>query len=207
MYRSGCAMPRHPAPSPVRRLGTAAIAVVLLLPLPAAPSPGLATYFIDGSQTSPRVEYHSFGFPSQARFSRTRGTITVDRGTRTGTVDVEIEATSGSTGYTLLDSFMGAAEVFDTAQFPLITYSSPSLGFSGDTPAWVDGSLTIKGITRPVRLDIEQFACAQHPGLDKEVCTATAVAKIKRSDFNAGKYAPLVSDEVTLVIPIAAVRR
>lgn len=196
---------RRPDLTPARRASTAAIAAAALLPLPAAPGP--QTYRIDGATTVPRVEYSNFGYPSEARFSRARGSITLDRDARTGAVEVEIDAASGSTGHPLIDSFMRAEDVFDTAHFPLITYKSPSIGFNGDTPGWVDGSLTIKGITRPVRLEIAYFACGLHAGLAREVCAATAVAKIRRSDFNAGKYAPLVSDEVTLVIPIAAVRQ
>ena len=198
-------MYRRPDLTPALRESTATIATLVLLPLPAAAGPQV--YRIDGATTVPRVEYSNFGYPSQARFSRTRGTITLDRDARTGAVDVEIDAASGSTGHPLIDSFMGAEDVFDTAHFPLITYKSPSIGFDGDTPARVDGTLTIKGITRPVRLEIAYFACGLHAGFNREVCAATAVAKIRRSDFNAGKYAPLVSDEVTLVIPIAAVRQ
>ena len=36
---------------------------------------------------------------------------------------------------------------------------------------------------------------------------ADAIAKIKRSEFNAGKNAPYVSDEVTLYIPVEAIQK
>ena len=45
-----------------------------------------------------------------------------------------------------------------------------------------------------------------NPMLKKDACGANAVTKIKRSEFNAGKYAPYVGDEVTLSIPVEAVK-
>ncbi|MGZ8288424.1 MAG: YceI family protein [Telluria sp.] len=179
-------------------------ALAAAVPLLAAAEP--ETYRIDSAQTIPRVEYSNFGHPGQSQFRSTRGTITLDRAALTGAVDVEIDAASVTSGHPLIDSLMMAEDVFDTARFPLITYKSSAIGFDGDTPAWVDGSLTIKRITRQVRLEIVFFACGPHPVLGKEACAATAVARIRRSDFSAGKYAPLVSDEVTLVLPIEAIR-
>jgi polyisoprenoid-binding protein YceI len=45
-----------------------------------------------------------------------------------------------------------------------------------------------------------------HPMLKKEACGATATTTIKRSDFGAGAYAPLVGDDVTLTLPIEAIK-
>jgi polyisoprenoid-binding protein YceI len=38
-------------------------------------------------------------------------------------------------------------------------------------------------------------------------CGANATAKVKRSDFNMGKYAPNVSDEITLSLAIEAIKQ
>jgi len=70
----------------------------------------------------------------------------------------------------------------------------------------VVGDLTIKGITQQVKLDVTSFHCMPHPMLKKDACGANATAKIKRSDFAMGKHAPFVSDEVTLTIPVEAIK-
>jgi len=70
----------------------------------------------------------------------------------------------------------------------------------------VDGNLTIKGVTKPVTLAITSFQCMPHPMLKKDACGANATAVIKRSEFNAGKYAPYVGDEVTLTIAVEAIK-
>ena len=70
----------------------------------------------------------------------------------------------------------------------------------------MNGDLTVKGVTKPVTLTVTSFHCMPHPMLKKDACGANATTKIKRSEFNAGKNAPFVSDEVTLTIPVEAVK-
>jgi polyisoprenoid-binding protein YceI len=70
----------------------------------------------------------------------------------------------------------------------------------------VEGDLTIKGVTRPVTLTVTSMLCMPHPMTKKDACGANATAKVKRSDFNMGKYAPYVSDEVTLSIPVESMK-
>lgn len=45
-----------------------------------------------------------------------------------------------------------------------------------------------------------------HPMLKKDACDANATAKLKRTYFNMGKYAPNVGDDVTVIIPVEAVK-
>ena len=95
---------------------------------------------------------------------------------------------------------------FNAEKFPVITFKSSNFKFDGDKPATINGDLTIKGITKPVILAVTSFNCAPHPFTKKEVCGANASTRIKRSEFNAGKNAPAVSDEVTLNIAVEAVK-
>jgi len=78
--------------------------------------------------------------------------------------------------------------------------------FAGDAPSKVKGVLTIKGIAKPVILEVNSFHCMPHPMRKKDACGANATAQIKRSDFNMGKHVPHVSDEVVLSIPIEAIK-
>jgi polyisoprenoid-binding protein YceI len=45
-----------------------------------------------------------------------------------------------------------------------------------------------------------------HPMLKKDACGANATTKVNRSDFAMGKHTPFVGDEVTLTIPVEAVK-
>lgn len=71
----------------------------------------------------------------------------------------------------------------------------------------VEGKLTIKGITRPVTLTLSSFQTMPHPILKKDALGANASARIKRSEFNAGKYVPNVGDDVTLSIAVEALKQ
>lgn len=166
------------------------------------------TYVIDGSHTFPRFEYSHFGYSTQiSRFDKTSGQIVLDRAAKRGSIEVTIDATSVNTGFPVFNEHLQGEDFFDTKKYPTITYRSSKLNFEGDKLASVDGTLTVKGVAKPVRLEITSFYCMPHPMLKKDACGANAVAKIKRSDFNNGKYAPHVGDEVTLSIAVEAVKQ
>lgn len=166
------------------------------------------TYVIEQNHTKPRFEYSHLGYSLQSsRFDTVTGKITLDRAAHTGSVDVSIDATSVNTGSALFNGHIQGEDFFDTGKFPTITYQSDKLIFEGDKPVAVEGNLTIKGISKPVTLSIASVLCMPHPMLKKDACGATATAKIKRSDFNMGKYAPYVSDEVTLTIPVESLKQ
>lgn len=165
------------------------------------------TYVIDGTHTFPRFEYNHLGYSTQvSRFDKTSGKITLDRAAKTGSVDVVIDAKSVDTGYALFNEHIQGEDYFYTAKYPTITFKSSSMKFDGDKLVAVDGDLTVKGVTKPVTLTVTSFHCMPHPMLKKDACGANATTKIKRSEFNAGKSAPYVSDEVTLTIPVEAVK-
>ena len=188
----------------MKKLVTLMIAASLSSVAFAAPE----TYVIDASHSMPRFEYSHLGYSQQlSRFDSTSGKVTLDRATKTGSVDVTIDAKSVNTGSTLFNGHIQGEDFFDTAKYPTITFKSNKVKFDGDKVVSVDGDLTIKGVTKPVTLTVTSFLCMPHPMLKKDACGVTATTKVKRTDFNMGKYAPYVSDEVTLTIPVEAVKQ
>lgn len=188
----------------------AAVATALAIGTFATPSAFAApeTYVIDGSHTYPRFQYNHLGYSMQAhRFTKTSGTITWDRAAKTAAVDITIDARSVDTGHALFNEHIQGEDFFHTAKYPTITFKSSSVTFENGKPMTVDGELTIKGITRPVTLAIGTFQAMPHPMLKKNAIGANATTTIKRSEFNAGKNAPFVSDEVTLYIPVEAIQQ
>jgi polyisoprenoid-binding protein YceI len=121
-------------------------------------------------------------------------------------VEATIDAKSVDTGSKLFDQHIQGEDFLDTAKFPTITYKSTKVNFKGDVPSTVEGNLTIKGVTKPVTLTITHFQCMDHPMMKKLACGANATATIKRTEFNAGKYAPHVGDDVTLSFAIEALK-
>ena len=165
------------------------------------------TYVMDGSHTFPRFSYSHFGYSTQlSHFDKTSGKIVIDKAAKSGSVDVTIDMKSVNTGSALFNGHIQGEDFLDTAKFPTATYKSTKVNFDGDKVVSVDGNLTIKGITKPVTLSVTSFQCMPHPMLKKDACGANATAVIKRSEFNAGKYAPYVGDEVTLTIAVEAIK-
>lgn len=166
------------------------------------------TYVIDQDHTYPRFEYSHLGFSTQiSHFDNTTGKVVYDKEAKTGLVDITIDMKSVNTGSKLFNEHIQEADFLDTTKFPTATFKSTKVNFEGDKPATIDGNLTIKGITKPVTLKVTSFKNAAHPMTKKDAIGADAITTIKRSDFNAGKLAPHVGDELTLRISLEAMEQ
>lgn len=165
------------------------------------------TFVVDGTHTYPRFSYSHFGYSTQlSRFNKTTGKVVFDKAAKTGSVDIVIDAKSVDTGYATFNEHIQGEDFLDTARHPTATFKSTRVKFKGDKPAKIEGELTLKGVTRPVTLTVTSFQAMPHPMLKKNAIGANAHAVVKRSDFNAGKYAPHVGDEVRIDIAIEAIQ-
>ncbi len=166
------------------------------------------TYVVDGSHTYPRFSYSHLGFSTQlSRFNTTTGKVVFDKAAKTGSVDIEIDAKSVDTGSTLFNQHIQGEDFLDTAKYPKAMFKSTNVVFEGDKPTKIEGNLTIKGVTKPVILTVTSFQAMPHPMQKKDAIGANAYTTIKRSEFNAGKYAPNVGDEVRIDIAIEAIKQ
>ncbi|MEY4725486.1 MAG: Protein YceI [Pseudomonadota bacterium] len=164
------------------------------------------TYGVDGTHTFPRFSYSHFGYSTQlSSFSKTTGHVVFDAEAKKGSVDIVIDTKSVSTGFVDFNEHIQGEDFLDTAKFPQATFKSTKVVFEGDKPKSVEGNLTIKGVTKPVTLTVTSFQAMPHPMLKKPAIGANAFTVIKRSEFNAGKYAPYVGDEVRIDIAIEAI--
>ena len=180
----------------------AALAAGLMASAFAAP----LTYVVDGSHTFPRFSYSHFGLSTQlSSFSNTTGKVVFDAAAKTGSVDIVIDMKSVNTGFADFNSHIQGEDFLDTAKFPTATFKSTQVLFEGDKPKSIEGLLTIKGVTKPVTLTMTSFLAMPHPMLKKPALGANAFTTIKRSEFNAGKFAPYVGDEVRIDVAIEAV--
>ena len=166
------------------------------------------TYEVDGSHTFPRFAYSHFGYSTQvSRFDNTTGTVVFDADAKTGSVDITIDMKSVNTGFTDFNGHIQGEDFLDTAKFPKATFKSTKVNFQDGKPATIEGQLTIKGVTKPVTLTVTAFQAMPHPMLKKDAIGANAFTVIKRTEFNAGKYAPYVGDEVRIEISLEAIQK
>ncbi len=166
------------------------------------------TYTIDPTHTYPSFEADHMGISLwRGKFQKTSGSVTLDRTAKTGSIDIHIDPSTIDFGMDKMNERALAPDLFDVKQFPNITYKSTSINFDGDTPVSVDGELTLRGVTKPVKLTINSFKCIQHPMLKREVCGADATAEFKRTDFGVSYGVPkMFAPEVKLAIQVEAVK-
>lgn len=186
------------------------LAATLILSI-AASAPALAapeTYAIDNNHTFPRFSYKHLGFSTQlSRFNKVTGQVVFDKDAKTGSVDITIDAKSVDTGSALFNEHIQGEDFLNTAQFPTATFKSTKVIFKGDKPAEIVGDLTMKGVTKQVTLTVTSFQAMPHPMQKKDAIGADAYTVVKRTDFNMGKYAPNVGDEVRIDIALEAVKK
>jgi polyisoprenoid-binding protein YceI len=97
-------------------------------------------------------------------------------------VDVKIDAASIDTKEPQRDMHLRSADFFDVERFPHIAFRSTSLALHGDKYD-VLGDLTIRGITRPVSLQVVDGGRARHPTLGDLRAGFSAHTSIQRAEF------------------------
>ncbi|WP_108470489.1 YceI family protein [Rhodanobacter thiooxydans] len=165
-------------------------------------------YQLDPDHTYPSFEADHLGGLSvwRGKFNHSSGTVTLDKATGSGTVNVVVDMKSADFGQDQLNQKAQGEELFDTAKYPQAIYQGHLAGFVDGKPTRVDGTLTLHGTTRPLTLKIDSFKCMPHPLLKRELCGADALATFQRDAFgmDAGK-AYGFNMAVTLRIQVEAI--
>jgi polyisoprenoid-binding protein YceI len=160
------------------------------------------TYQIDPGHTYPSFEADHFGGVSiwRGKFTKTSGTIVLDREKGTGTVDITIDPASIDFGNAKLDEHVKSPEMLDVAKYPTATYKGKFTGFTNGVPTHIEGEFTLHGVTRPLTLTLNSFKCLTYPD-KKEHCGADAVGTINRADFGVS-YGEKYGFKMDVKIPI-----
>lgn len=190
-----------------------AVAVLALLALPALAA--AETWSIDADHSSVGFTVrHMMVSNVKGSFGTFSGTVEVDEKDIAGSkVSVTIDAASINTGVAKRDEHLRSADFFDTARYPTVTYVSKKVEKSGKDRLKVYGDLTLRGVTRPVVLDVEGPTAAYRDPWGKTRRGASATAAINRRDFGltwnkvieAGGV--LVGDEVKIILEMEFIRK
>ena len=165
------------------------------------------TYTLEPNHSMGTVRWAhlDFAYPT-AQFTRVEGTLEFDPAAPTkASVTVTIPLAYLSSGIPDLDEDLRSPAFFDLARFPNATFRSTRVETTGMANRLkVTGNLTVRGVTRPVTLDVTINKVGENPRLKLPAVGFEATARLKRSDFGLGKFVPQVSDEVTLHITTQA---
>jgi polyisoprenoid-binding protein YceI len=179
----------------------------LLLALVTSSAQAAETYITDPEHTFVSFSYKHLAYSIQtSRFDKVNGTITVNDAMDGGTIDIAIETDSVSTGSDTFNKLLKSEDYFSSEKFPIANFTSDKLTFNNQAITSISGLLSIKGITKPINIEVSNFACSRNFITLKYMCGANASAKLSRSEFDLGKYVPFVGDEISLDIVIEASR-
>lgn len=176
---------------------------------------GAADWKIDSSHTNAHFKVrHMMVSSVRGEFGTTSGTVQFDpKAPEKTVIDAVIDASTINTREAKRDDHLRSPDFFDVANHPNLTFKSKKTKAKGKGKYEVTGDLTIRGVTKEVKLAVE--------GLDKEVKNpwgqtlvgAVAKTKINRKDFGLTWNQALetggllVGEEVEITIDVELVKQ
>lgn len=155
----------------------------------------------------------------RGHFKNVHGTLEFDlENPAKSRLEVTIDANQLWTGEPDRDAHLKSADFIDAEKHPKITFRSTKVEMTGQYDALVTGDLTIRGVTRPVTLNVQHLGQWQTPwwedGVDKGPKTRAgfyATTTINRHDFGVNWNSDLpdggvvVSHNVDITIDAEAI--
>lgn len=149
----------------------------------------------------------------RGQFSKWTGTLQVPEGDfRKAGLTVTIDAASIDTGVADRDAHLKSADFFEVEKFPEITFKALETKPAGSGRFDLLGQLTIKGITQPVTLSVEEAGRATDPwGNTRAVFSAKT--SVSRKEFGLTWNQALetggvmVGDHIEIEIDVEAVKQ
>jgi polyisoprenoid-binding protein YceI len=175
----------------------------------------VTTWTIDTTHTIAAFEVKHMGVSSyRGRFRSVEGVITIDEADPTkSAVTAAIKADSIDVTGERFFGHMMHDDWFNAEQWPEIAFRSTSVERQDDTHFIVMGDLTIRDVTREVRLATEYLGQQVHPFSKRTVAVFHAETEIDRTDFGLTWNAMLdsglkyVGERVRITLEIEAIRQ
>ena len=186
-----------------------ALVLGLVLPLPAAAEP--VAWRIDPEHMSVGFLVDHLGFASVlGMFHGAHGSFVFDaQERRVEDITVTVEAASVHTNHKARDEHLRGRDFLWADRYPTITFVGRQAHATGERTGVISGELTLRGVTRPVAVEVRWNRTGTYPFGDRhEAIGLSARARIMRSDFGMdyGVAKGWVGDEVELIFEFEARR-
>jgi polyisoprenoid-binding protein YceI len=113
--------------------------------------------------------------------------------------ELTADLTKVTTNNEMRDGHLQKEDIFDTAKHPEMKFVSSKIQSLGGNKYKLIGNLTMKGVTKPVNLDLKLIGTTTHPRSGKKMAGFKATGTIKRTDFGVGAMpAVTVAEDVEL---------
>ena len=181
-----------------------ALAALAALALPAAAAP--QHYRLDPEATFVWFEVLHFRTSTlRARFGPLDGWASYDPEAGTGEVAIEVHTADVDSGTRAFDARLRRQDLLASEAWPSAWFVARQWRFGADgRPAEVRGEFTLRGVSQPLSLFADRFACTSEAGVER--CGGDFHAELRRSDFGINFGVPFVADRVRLVVRVEGVR-
>jgi polyisoprenoid-binding protein YceI len=147
----------------------------------------------------------------RGQFRSYRGTMNLDpRDFTRSTFEGEIDVASIDTGNPDRDNHLRTNDFFDAPNHPKIKFRSTRIEAKGENEYTVHGTITIRGVEKPLALQVEYLGTSKNP-YGKTVAGLAARGTLNRKDFGVNFNAVLetggvaIADKVNLELDVEAV--
>jgi polyisoprenoid-binding protein YceI len=176
------------------------------------PEPG--TWELDPAHQSFEFVARHLMAKVRGKFTGVSGTATVTEAPEDSTLAIELDTTTITTGDPTRDGHLRSNDFFGTDDHPTISFSSTAIRPGPSQTTWqVDGQLTIRGISRPVTVELEFLGGAIDPWGNQRIGVSGVVPEVNREDWGLTWNTPLetggflLSKSVRLEIEAELVRK
>jgi polyisoprenoid-binding protein YceI len=128
----------------------------------------------------------------RGRFPAASGAATIAQRPQDSTLEIELDAASIDTQDQTRDTHLRSGDFFGVQDHPTISFASTAIRPGASDTTWtVDGQLTIKGVTRPVTVELEFLGGAIDPWGNQRIGFSGVVPEVNREDWGLTWNAPL----------------
>ena len=154
--------------------------------------PEIGTWEIDPSHQSFEFIARHLMAKVRGRFPAAQGVAEIADRPEDSTLEIDIDASSIDTKDETRDAHMRSDDFFGVEDHPTISFRSTAVRPGEGESDWkVDGDLTIKGVTRPVTVDVEFLGGAIDPWGNKRIGFSGVVPEVDRRDWGLVWNTPL----------------
>jgi polyisoprenoid-binding protein YceI len=161
-----------------------------------------AQWQLDPAHSSAQFAVRHMGISTvRGTFTKLSGTARYDPAdSKNNSVEVTIEVASVDSRVEMRDNDLRSDHFFDVQKYPTLTFRSTRVESAGTDKLKITGELTIRGITKPVTLDVDGPSKPVKDGQGRLHMGVSATATVNRTDFGMTGYQGIVGNEVTLTI-------
>src|SRR5690242_20333772 len=155
------------------------------------------TWKIDPTHTEIGFTVRHLMSKVRGKFDTFEGTVVSADDVTASTVEVSVDLSSINTGTADRDAHLRSGDFFEVDAYPSMTFKSTGIKQESDDEFVLSGDLTIKGVTKPIELEVEFLGEGSDPWGGTRV-GIEAKGEISRKEFGIDFNIPVQGDKVMI---------